>query len=85
MLNMHNHGNPQKLVLNGVQSNEKLSYRHFIKHLECTNYTNIWNNAWTYVKLAYIHVEIPLGANINTNKLKGRQSNQQKWKDLAEI
>ena len=41
MLNMHNHGNPQKRVLNGVQNNEKIPYRHFMKHLECTHYTNI--------------------------------------------
>ena len=42
MINMHNHGNPQKLVLIKVQNNEKMSFEHFIKHLMCTYKTNMW-------------------------------------------
>ena len=52
MINMHNHGNPQSLVLIGVQNNEKMSFGHFIEHLECTHYTFMLNNAWTYENLA---------------------------------
>ena len=52
MINMHNHGNPQKLILIKVQNNEKMSFGHFIKHLECTHYTCMLNNAWTYENLA---------------------------------
>ena len=37
MINMYNYGNPQKLVFIGVQNNEKMSFGHFIKHLECTH------------------------------------------------
>ena len=48
MTNMHNHGSPQKLVLIGVQNNEKMPFGHFIKHLECTHYTCMLNNVWTY-------------------------------------
>ena len=51
MINMHNHGNPQKLVLIRVQNNEKMSFGHFIKYLECTHYTCKLNNAWTYENL----------------------------------
>ena len=41
MKNMNNYGNPQKLILIGVQNNEKMSFGHFIKHLEFTQTTNI--------------------------------------------
>ena len=33
MINIHNHGNSQKLVLIGVQNNKKMPFGHFIKHL----------------------------------------------------
>ena len=39
--NMYNHGNPQCLVLIGIQNNTKMSFEHFIKHLVCTNKTNM--------------------------------------------
>ena len=52
MINMHNHGNPQKLVLIRVQNNEKMSFKNFIKHLDCTHYTYMLNNVWTYKNFA---------------------------------
>ena len=39
MINIDNHGNPQKLVLIRVQNNKKIPFGHF-------------NNAWTYKNLA---------------------------------
>ena len=42
---MNNYGDPQSLVLNGVQNNNKMPFRHFIKHLERTHYTCMLNNA----------------------------------------
>ena len=45
MINMNNYGDPQNLVLNGVQNNEKMSFGYFIEHLECTHYTYMLNNA----------------------------------------
>ena len=45
MINKNNYGDPQKLVLIGVQNNNKMSFRHFIIHLECTHYTCMLNNA----------------------------------------
>ena len=56
IINMNNYGDSQKLVLIGVQNNEKISFEHFIKHLECTHYTYMLNNAWTYKNLVQIHV-----------------------------
>jgi len=29
-----------------------MSFMHFVKYLECTQTTYIWNNAWTCGKLA---------------------------------
>ena len=52
MINMNNYGDPQNLVLIGVQNNNKMSFEHFIKHIECTLYTCMLNNAWTYENLA---------------------------------
>ena len=52
MINMNNYGDSQKLVLIGVQNNEKMPFRHLIKNLECTHYTCMLNNAWTYANLA---------------------------------
>ena len=42
MINKSNQGNPQSLVLIGVQNNIKMSFGHFIKHLMCTYKTNMW-------------------------------------------
>ena len=36
MINMNNYSDLPNLVLIGVQNNEKMSFGHFIKHLECT-------------------------------------------------
>ena len=36
MFLMRKHEKPQSLVLIGVQTSEKMSKRHFIKHLACT-------------------------------------------------
>ena len=51
MINMNNYGDPQNWVLIGVQNSEKMSFGHFIKHLECTHYTCMLNNVRTYEKL----------------------------------
>ena len=53
---MNNYGDPQNLILIEVQNSEKMSFGHFIKHLECTHYTCMINNARTYKNLALIHV-----------------------------
>ena len=42
MINKFNHGNSQNLVLIGVQNNTKMSFELFVKHLICTNTTNMW-------------------------------------------
>ena len=47
MLNMYEYGKPQNLVLIKVWKSEKIPSRHFIKHLVCTHYTYVMNNAWT--------------------------------------
>ena len=52
MINMNNYGDPQSLVLIGDQNNNKMSFWHFIKHLECTHYAYMLNNTWTYKNLA---------------------------------
>ena len=53
---MNNYGDLQILVLIGVQNSEKMPFRYFIKHLECTHYTCMINNVRTYENLALIHV-----------------------------
>ena len=45
MIDMNNYDDPQSLILIGVQNNKKISFRHFIKHLECTHYICMLNNA----------------------------------------
>ena len=45
MININNYGDLQNLVLIGVQNNNKMPLGHFIKHIECTNYTCMLNNA----------------------------------------
>ena len=37
MLQLSKHGNPQILVLIGIQTNAKMPKGHFIKHLACMN------------------------------------------------
>ena len=56
MFLMRKHEKPQSLVLIGVQISEKMSKRYFIKHLACTLWTIMWNNAWTSWNLPLIHV-----------------------------
>ena len=52
MINMHNHGNPQKLVLIKVQKSEKNTIEAFYQTLKVhTYYTCMLNNAWTYENL----------------------------------
>ena len=41
MINMYNHGNPQNLVLIGVQNNTKMSFEHFVKYLIFTYKNNM--------------------------------------------
>ena len=53
---MRKHEKPQSLVLIGVQTREKMSKRHFVKHLACTLWTIIWNNAWILWNPPLIHV-----------------------------
>ena len=45
MININNYGDLQNLVLIGVQNNNKMPLGHYIKHIECTNYTCMLNNA----------------------------------------
>ena len=56
MILVRKHEKPQSLVLNRVQTSEKLLKRHFIKHLTCTLWTIMYNNAWTTWNPPLIHV-----------------------------
>ena len=49
---MNNYGDPQSLALIGDQNNNKMSFGHFIKHLKCTHYACMLNNARTYENIA---------------------------------
>ena len=71
MFLMRKHEKPQSLVLIGVQTSEKMSKRHFIKHLVSTQWTTMWNNAWTSWKPPLIHVSF-------ATKGQSSKSNQQK-------
>ena len=52
MINMNNYGYPKNLVLIGVQNKNKMSFEHFIKHIECIHHTCMLNNALTYEDFA---------------------------------
>ena len=56
MFLMRKHEKPQSLVLIRVQTSEKMSKRHFIKHLACTLWTIMWNNTWISWNPPLIHV-----------------------------
>ena len=56
MFLMRKHEKPQSLVLIGVQTSKKMPKRHFIKHLACTLWITMWNNAWTSLNPPLIHV-----------------------------
>jgi len=91
MINMNNYGNPQKLVLIGVQESAKNTIKVFYQtprvhslHMydeQCMNYTCMMNNAWTCEKLALIHVKMPQGVNTIINKHNGTKPNQQNRKN----
>ena len=77
MINKSNHGNPQSLILIGVQNNTKMPFWHFIKHLMCTYTTNMWathEHEWILPKYM---CELPQLANTNTNRSKGTELNQE--------
>ena len=56
MFLMRKHEKPQSLVLIGVQTSYKMPKRHYIKHLVCTLWMSMWNNAWTSWNPPLIHV-----------------------------
>ena len=73
---------PQSLVLIGVQTSEKMSKRHFIKHLACTLRTIMWNNAWTSWNPPLIHV---LFATRGKHPMQINKRNQSHEKNLTKI
>ena len=70
MFLMRKHVKPQSLVLIGVQTSEKMLKRHFIKHLECTLWTTMWNNAWTSWNPSLIHALFAIRGNIQSESSK---------------
>ena len=56
MFLMSKHEKPQSLVLIEIRICEKMPKRHFIKHLACTLWTLIWNNAWTSWNPPFVQV-----------------------------
>ena len=82
MFLMRKHEKPQSLVLIGVQTNEKMSKRHFIKHLACTLWTIMWNNAWTSWNSPLIHVLI---ATRGQHPMQINRINQSHEKNLTKI
>ena len=52
IINMHNHGNPQKLVLIEVQKSEKNTIKAFYQTLRVHTHTCMLNIAWTYENLS---------------------------------
>ena len=55
---MSKHVKPQNLVLIRIQTSEKLSSKHFIKHLVCILTPYIRWNEWTWWNLSSLHVII---------------------------
>ena len=76
---MRKHEKPQSLVLIGVQPSEKLPKRHFIKHLACTIWTTIENNAWTSWNPPLIHVLIATRGQQPKQIIKRNQSYIKIW------
>ena len=76
MFLMRKHEKPQSLVLIGIQTSEKMSKRHFIKHQACTLWTIMWNNAWISWNTPLIHVlfatksQQPMQSKKRTNFMK---------------
>jgi len=79
MFLMRKHEKPQSLVLIGVQTSEKMSKRHFIKHLACTLWTIMWNNAWTSWNPPLIHVLSATRGQHPMHINKRNQSHEENW------
>ena len=73
---MYNYCNPQKLVLIGVQNNEKMSFGHFIKHLKCTHYTCMLNNDEYMKILPKYMLFLPQGTSIQSKSSFKTKSNK---------
>ena len=80
MFLMRKHEKPQSLILIEVQTSEKMPKRHFIKHLACTLWTTMWNNAWTSWNPLLIHVFFPTRGQHPKQIIKKNQSHLKIWK-----
>ena len=83
MFLMRKHEKPQSLVLIRVQTSEKMSKRHFIKHLACTLWTIMWNNAWTSWNPPLIHVLSTTRGQHPMQINKRNQSHEKIWQKLS--
>ena len=83
MFLMRKHKKFQSLVLIGVQSSEKMPKRHFIKHLACTLWTTMWNNAWTSWNLLLIHALFDRRGQHPRQIIKRNQSHTKIWQKLS--
>ena len=82
MFLMRKHEKPQSLVLIRVQTSEKMPKWHFIKHLACTLWTTMWNNAWTSWNPPLIHVLFAIRDQHPKQIIKRNTWCEGKWKVL---
>ena len=83
MFLMRKHEKPQSLVLIGVQTSEKMPKRHFNKHLACTLWTTMWNNAWTSRNPPLIHVLFATMGQHPMQINKRNQSHEKIWQKFS--
>ena len=83
MFLMRKHDKSQSLVLIGVQTSEKMPKRHFTKHLVCTLWTTMWNNAWTSWNPPLIHVLFAIRGQHQKKINKRNQSHAKIWQKLS--
>ena len=82
MILVRKHKKPQSLVLIGVQTSEKMPKRHFIKHLTCTLWTIMRNNAWTSWNPPLIHVLFATRGQ-HPMQINKRKSHKKIWQKLS--
>ena len=83
MINMHNHGNPQSLVLIGVQNSEKMPFGHFIRHRVHTLHMFVKQcmNIWKFFLNTYyfFHKAPTSKANDHLNKAQSKRLTKNKF------
>jgi len=83
MFLMRKHEKHQSLILIGVQTSEKMLKRHFIKHLACTLWTTMWNNAWTSWNPPLTHDLFATRGQQPKKIIKRNQSHTKIWQKLC--